>query len=114
MFDPLSKLPRQYTEGWLTNAIITRAVDPKNTEITATAYGKNFVRRSDKVVNDYGLRRQRVDLPIRKVSHDTVALISIPALTEDGTWVANGVEYTNIEHHTLRIQPIGGEPTTVR
>ncbi|VFR14556.1 putative phage DNA-directed RNA polymerase beta subunit 2 [Salmonella phage SPFM20] len=114
VFDPLSKLPRQYTEVALTNAIITRAVDPKNTEITDATYGKNFVRRSDKVVNDYGRWRQRVDLPIRKVSHDTVALTTVPALTEDGTWVANGVEYTMRQHHTLRIQPIGGEPTTVR
>ncbi|VFR11151.1 putative DNA-directed RNA polymerase beta subunit 3 [Salmonella phage SPFM6] len=111
VFDPLSKLPRHDYGRWLTNAIITRAVDPKNTVALTTAYGKNFVRRSDKVVKEYTMRRQRVDLPIRKVSHDTTVRFSIPALTEDGTWVANGVVTGNIEHHTLRIQPIGGEPT---
>ncbi|VFR13058.1 hypothetical protein SPFM12_00032 [Salmonella phage SPFM12] len=107
VFDPLSKKVVNDYGRWLTNAIITRAVDSHDTVALTTAYGKNFVRRSDANGVEYTMRRQRVDLPIRKVGEPTTVRFSIPALTEDGTWVKEISVTGNIEHHTLRIQPIG-------
>ncbi|VFR10221.1 putative phage DNA-directed RNA polymerase beta subunit 2 [Salmonella phage SPFM1] len=112
--DPLSKLPRQYTEVARRVAAFTRAVDPKNTEITDAKLANVFVRRSDKVVNDYGRWLTNAIITIRKVSHDTVALTTAYGKNFDGTWVANGVEYTMRRQRVDLLQPIGGEPTTVR